>query len=454
LRTYFSVDSRTGLAQYNNEKYLFSPSGGFGLPQLFSQQNRMRYAKWLTPAIEACLALYLILLIGLYPRSVNQCNNIATITLILGVALMILVPPDKKSVWQFGVFASAVLVFYFINLVAVYLTEYIPGIGYSNSKWVHLPGLLIALTTAISVRSRRSAARLLAVLLAAAGLWYLGELVSSFWRPVWIYNRYTGSRELPTILAMELLPLFALCLGCAALLKNRQWAFASILGAILFGALLFLTKTRFALITMAFVTIPSAFLIQNRFGKWRQRLVVALAWLLIVAPAIGFIWYHHASPKRKSLASLELRVTAWKIVLQIFEKSPCERAIIGYGRFSQTFDALAEHYDTDFNRIDKSLLVRGRYHHCHNVLLQTFLETGVLGLTSLVFIWAMAFYRAFSAWRRSREPAMISRVLAIALITIAFMSQMDYCLYAVPGFLCWFLTGLAFASGSETKNIP
>jgi len=149
---------------------------------------------------------------------------------------------------------------------------------------------------------------------------------------------------------------------------------------------------------------------------------------------------------------MELRIAAWKIALQITEKSPWYRPIIGYGRFTQTFDGLAEYYDTDYNKIDKSLLIRGRFHHCHNVLLQTFIETGVLGLTALIFIWVMAFYRALSAWLRQIEPTMISGVMAIALITMAFMGQVDYCFYAVPGFLCWFLLGLSFASGSEMKN--
>jgi len=286
--------------QNDDEKNLYLPSGSFGLRQLITPENRIRSAKWLTLAIEACLALYLIRLIGFYPKSFNQCNNLATAALILGAVLMIIVPPDKKSAWQFGVFTGALFAFYFINLIAVYLTDYIPGVGYSNSEMIHLPGLLIALTTATSVRSRQSATRLLTVLLVAAGLWYLGELVSIPWRSVWIYNRYSGSRELPTILAMELLPLFSLYLGCAVLLKNHRWAFASISGVILFGVLLFLTKTKFALIIMVFITIPSTLLIQNRFGKWRQRLVMALAWLLIIAPAIGLIWYHNASPRRKS----------------------------------------------------------------------------------------------------------------------------------------------------------
>ena len=40
-------------------------------------------------------------------------------------------------------------------------------------------------------------------------------------------------------------------------------------------------------------------------------------------------------------------------------------------------------------------------------------------------------------------------VMVIALVTMGALGQIDYCLDRVEGQLCWFIIGLAFASGSS-----
>jgi len=401
-------------------------------------------------AAEVFLSVYLVLIISLFPDSTNYCNNLATLAAACGFGLLLLRPPKPKPDWPFWMFVLAIFGFYLLNDLAVHLAENIPDLGVSMSKWKHLPGLLLAFATGISLRTRNSAGRVLAVLLAAAGLWYLGELAGISWRPeVWQGNRYAASREYHTILAMELLPLFSVYFSYALILKSRRLALAALSGAVVIGTAIFLNKSRFVLLTMGFVTIPAAFVIQNRFGTFRQRLAEACLWIFVIAPAIGAFWYYNASPERRSSYNASLRISAWKISAQITENSTWQKIVLGHGRFPRTFDALAAHYPTDYDKIDKNALVRGQYHHAHNVLVQTFLETGILGVLALMGIWLSAFYRALSAWLKAKEPMPVSGAMAVAMLTIAVMAQMDYCFYGVAGFICWFLIGLAFASGVE-----
>lgn len=427
------------------------------MSKYFTSAARNLYLKWLSIVIELSLSLCLALIVSLYSQAWNYCDNLTTIALVCAVASNLIVLPKAKPRWPYLMFVLGIFGFYGFNLLSVKLADPALNLGVYQSKWMHLSGLMLALAAGLGLRTRGSRARLLAVLLAATGLWYLGELATIPWRPeVWLDNRFVGSREIHTILGMELLPLFALFFACAVFLKNRKLSFASLLGAVLFGILLFLNKSRFALLTMVYVTIPTTVSLQNRFGNFRQRLAAALVWFLLIGPAVSMVWYHYAGPGRRQTTSIEYRVIAWNYVLRITEQSPWYRIIIGHGRFPRTFDTLAEYYDTGFSKLDKAPLYRGRFGHCHNVLLQTFLETGILGVAGLACIYISAFYRAAAAWSRQKRPEIVSGVTVVALVTIAVMTQMDYNLggfYRVGGLFCWFITGLAFASGAQ-EDIP
>jgi len=422
-----------------------------------TRESRLRWERWLSYLVEACLAVCLALLIILYPKSYDFCNNLATLAAICALAMITLRPPADKPVWPYWAFISALVAFYGFNLLSIHLAEEVPGIGHSSSRWVHLPGLVLCLAVGLGVRNQRSAGRLIAVLLLVSGLWYLGELINIPWRSPFLGNRFIGSREYFTVTANELLPLFALFLGSAALVKDRRLALASLSGAVMVGVLLFLTKTRSTLLVMIFVTIPLTVLVNRQFGdrlrkftgSFRQRLVILGLLVFLVAPAAAAVWYYNASPERRSLINVFSRFSAYKICFQVADKEPWSRIMIGHGRFSHTFAAVARHYQTD------SPVMHGEeLYHAHNVLLQTFLETGILGTMALVLLVATAFYRALWAWLKKGETfPVVPGVMIVALSTIIVMSQMDYCLQTVPGFLCWFIIGMAFASGtSEEKN--
>jgi len=414
----------------------------------FLSSVRSFFLQGFVAAAQVFLAVYVALLIGFYPKSFILSNNVASLAAVCGFGLFLLSPPKEKPQWPYWVFLLSTFAFYGLNVLAVRLAMDVPDMGFTSSSWKYLPELQITLATGLSLRSRKAATRVLAVLLIFSGLWYLGELASIPWRQVWMDNRYIASRDFHTKLAMELLLLFSLFLGCAALLKNRRWALASLIGAVLMAGLMLLTKTRFTLLTMAFITIPSAILIQRNYGSLKQRIVALLIWTFIVVPAGGYIWYQLINPERKTKTTAEFRITAWKISLEIAKKEPWSRRLIGYGRSSRTFDAVANYYQTN-----KDALLGKEFHHCHNALLQTFLETGILGVAALFAIWFSAFYRVFSAWMKKKGPnPEICGVLLMAMITMAVMNQMDFCIQGVTGYLSFFITGLAFAAGTDNGS--
>ena len=209
------------------------------------------------------------------------------------------------------------------------------------------------------------------------------------------------------------------------------------------GALLYLTRARGALLSIALVSAPGVGFFQARFGTRKQKIIAVCLWLLLVVPAAGLVWWQLAPPSRRSMDTVYSRLRAQKICAQIMARGPWYRVVIGHGRSSRVFSAAAAHYGTE-----RPLSVGEPMLHSHNVLTQTLIETGVLGVAALVLVWCAAAWAAFSAWRRERgAAATIAGTLLVTLLTIAALSQVEYTLWKIGGRLSWLVLGLAFAWG-------
>jgi O-antigen ligase len=100
---------------------------------------------------------------------------------------------------------------------------------------------------------------------------------------------------------------------------------------------------------------------------------------------------------------------------------------------------LHEHYKID-DKYQKNIV------HTHNVLVQTFLESGILGVLNLVLIWILAWLGVFAVWVRDIPEGLGLEIpLLTSLTTIAVFGQMDYALWTINGKLAWFLLGLSYA---------
>lgn len=296
------------------------------MPQWFknlANGKQDQILNWLLLTIELCLCSYLVLAVSLYEPTANLRNNLATVALVCAIASIYLRPPNPSPQWPYILFLASMLAFFGFNLLSVKLAAAIPGLGPAGFRRMHGPEMILLGATGLGLRTPRSAGRVLAVFLAAAGVWYLVEMAGFSWQPdAWMDDRLTLHRELHTILGMELLPVFALYFGCALMLKDRKQVFASCLGAALIGLMIFLNKSRFILLSMGYLTLPAAMVLQDKFGARRQKIAAVLIWCLVVAPALGGVWYHLASPKRKQIATAEYRIISWKYSAKIMEQSP------------------------------------------------------------------------------------------------------------------------------------
>ncbi len=414
-----------------------------------TDNKRDTLANRLSLATVVVLGVYFFLLIFFFDETRHDQDNLATLALFLGILSIILSPPRERPAWPYWVFVGGLVCFYLLNLLAVHLAPDLPDIGHTSSRMVHLPKLLLALAAGIGLRRQRHAFYLLICILVISGLGYLGEAISIPWRDgIYMHGRLMLDRGYHVRLAIELLMLFSLFMAYALL---RRFGYSSLIylaGVLLFGALLFLTKTRFALLTMFFVTIPCAVLVQRKVGTIKQKIIVAGLIFFLVAPGVGGIWYLTASKERRSPTNALLRIKAYKSVAIIAKRSPLPRVVLGYGRFSHTYEAVSKKYGVNVEETPNVSLA-----HAHNVFVQTFLETGVAGTLVLIIIYGVAFYRAVTGWIRGRtETGAVAGVMIVAIITLTVMGQMDHCLnQSITGRLGWFMIGLAFASGAVAK---
>jgi O-antigen ligase len=264
-------------------------------------------------------------------------------------------------------------------------------------------------------------------------------------------GRLRGFRSAHTVLAMELLMLLALYAGCALAVKARWKTLAALAGAALTATLLFLTQTRSALLTLFYVTVPVMLILLGRFGPARRRVLAACLWLALAAPAATATWWYTASGERRDLTNASSRLQAWSVALKIAARVPWHRQLIGSGPCPGVFPRTAR---------EQGLNVRTKEDgggevltHAHNVFLQTLVASGIIGTVALVTMWAAGLRLALGAWRAGGAVSgPLAGVAALALLTWAALSQMDYGLYPLAGPLGWLSMGLGVACGPMAEE--
>jgi O-antigen ligase len=391
--------------------------------------------------------LYFILLVTGWKFDIR--NVLAVATLVLTVVLVAINPGWHRISRQEQLFAGLLIAFIGANILAVILAPDIPDRGKFQSRNLHLTGIFIALSAGLGLRNQQKLKNLLWVLLSLAGLWFLGEALSLPWRnDAWMDNRFSGFRGHHALLGMELAIWACLFFGLVVMLRKWSGLILALAGIVLMTTLLLLNNTRGALLTTACVSIPVLLLLQKRWGSWSRRLWAAGIWLFLIVPVCVILWGNLTTPKRKSSRTLASRWSAYKTTAKICRQEPWSRVLIGNGRSSKIFEAAATHYGAP-----RDWRERAYFAHAHNVLLQTFIETGLLGVLLLFSIWFMALRSVFSVWPGSRgETATMAAVFIAVLFTIAAIAQADYLLWQVPGELSWLMVGMAFACGRKTVD--
>ncbi len=410
----------------------------------FTRERRARY-EWRWAAIALTLLSVHAFFMAFLPDMFYARQYLSWGIIIAAFWRVVMVRPDDREQWPYYVFFFGLLAFYLINVIAAEVGTKPPGMGETDTRFIHLPGLTMAAAIGYGVRGKKWAQRYLTVLTSVFLCYYLTQAATLTWDSAFLDGRLILSRVYHTKLAKELLIIFSLLLAVAAAADKPGVRVYNLLGAAMLVFFIFLTKTRSVLLVMFFVTAPAVCLTQPRFGAWKQKVVAGALIFFIAAPALSAIWYLNAGPDRRSPLSARSRMKAWGIAWEIVEKADWTQKMIGHGRFHHSFSALAIHYHATPPETNGEV-----FKHAHNVAMQTLVETGALGLLALAMIWAAAFYRAARAWIRNKDPdSTVNAAALTALASVAAICQLDYCLDGVPGMLYWTVIGLAFASGSD-----
>jgi len=356
-------------------------------------------------------------------------------------------PSEGKARHFRNLFISLLLSFALINILSAFFAVDAEGMEFSNRSNDHYYGVAIALGLGLGLRSLISVRRMLVILLVLGGIWYSWEFLNLFIGEPFMDGRFEGFWGYHwNTTAMMLLVLFSLNFSYSFAAQRKMSSLFSSVAAFLTGTLLFWTKSRFALLTLLIITIPCGLFLQRRVGSIRAKFVVAALVVCLITPMAGLLWFHKASPERKSLKNAKYRLTVWADTLKIIKESSDMRVVTGQGTILHNHLKLKKHFHVGSE-------VGSESPHAHNAILQVLLETGVLGVINFVLIWLVSFWGLLLVWLNYDSTySDLSPALITSLVTIAAMNMLDYGLWGESGKLSWFVLGLAFAYGKNFLN--
>jgi len=153
------------------------------------------------------------------------------------------------------------------------------------------------------------------------------------------------------------------------------------------------------------------------------------------------MWFKFSPSDRHSSYTAEGRMIAWRVALELMlEKSPLPRKIFGHGCYSNVFAASARYYGT------KAPVTQygAEFAHVHNVVLQTWVESGLMGMLAGALLWLIPL-RAASQKSSDREQ-FDPKAFFPAILTIGLMSQFDDVRLPKAGPYSWMLLGITIAA--------
>lgn len=386
------------------------------------------------------LFLFIYFVANLYFGHKNSWYIFFFLAAVLALKLEYLRPATGRSRTFRNLFIFLLLGYVAINLISTVYSPEALGLSFSDRSNEYFYGAVIAFAAGIGLKSKLGVRRLLIGLLAAYVLWYAVEIMAIPFNSPFQDGRFVGLWKYNTnMISMQALIILSLLVGYLFVADDKKTKQFVIFGTLLATTILFLTKTRFTLLTFVFVAVPVSLLCQKRYGSFKNRFIAAFLIILIMMPSLTYLWWK-VSPDRHGMSSLRSRVIIWEESIDIIADMPWQRKVIGYGNDKDLFPRLVKIRDPESRLVN--------HPHAHNVLIQTFLETGIVGVTALVFLWLQAFAGVMYALLKERKESFcLSGVFVTSLVTIAVMSQMDYSLSHIRGKLVWFVLGLSIAYG-------
>ncbi len=97
--------------------------------------------------------------------------------------------------------------------------------------------------------------------------------------------------------------------------------------------------------------------------------------------------------------------------------------------------------------------MRTHANNAHNEILEIWSQTGLLGLGAWAWLWTTFFVVARRWSRQGRRPGIWTAAVAgVAGMLVDNMLNVSLH-FAVPGFLCWWMAGLAMGAGGESERV-
>jgi len=354
------------------------------------------------------------------------------------------------------------------------LRETIWGIGLPRVLFLLLNGLLVFYATLYTIRRRAYLNRVLNTLFTVGGLVSLYGILQYFEiEPIWrekeavgiFGGRVISTLGNPTFLGSFLLIILSLALGSflVTVSKPKKRALAGLI-VIMFACLVF-TYCRSAwlgfvtaLLVMAIllvVTKRKEIIVRNRL--WLSSL--AGIFILIVLFASLNPGVDKSSPKvieravsitsvqKSGRASLQ-RFLMWRTAWEMIKEHP----ILGQGIGS--VDIFYPRYQSKFLRLERYAPHRTRVFHVHNEFLQTWAETGIIGLGILFWLVVAFLRKGWQLLKTIKDPAsqglIMGSLVAVpaALVDYSFNISFHFPASVLP---FWLAMGMTLALGEIEK---
>lgn len=291
----------------------------------------------------------------------------------------------------------------------------------------------------------------LGVLIIALGIYALIQFATGvgipnpFWA-AWATRRTTTLFGYPNAGSLLAVPIVALYLGWLGWMRSAfNWpALLFKICVILMGvAIIFTAKTLGAIIALGVVGLLMIGFQQNKKNNWQKSaILVAAIVLLVYAFFAAGPTFRHISENRLSLtsSSLEIRANQWRETLALLRDKPVFGA--GLAGYQQ---ALKPYHQYQFLEI---------YLYPHNILLNFWAETGILGLIAVVWLLVVLARILAKTLKHSGSSAQyaLTRGIAYAWIVIVIHGLVDVPYFKNDLSVLWMLlVGLTIVITSDPQ---
>ncbi len=257
------------------------------------------------------------------------------------------------------------------------------GFGYVRMQWANLATWASVFSCAymLSRHGRGAIVGVLVAWLSWAGASALDTIVGAARRGTLVHDAVTAMGHTNSRAGAEL-GIGLIMAGIALRGTGRARIAASAFAALL-GASLVLGLSRGAWLGVAVGAVVAACLT----GGWKRAVVLIIGCAVVVALLPGRVGERARSVFDPSFPTNEFRITTWRATARVIARNPWA----GVGYDTLWFSLLA-HLGSEVGTL------AGR--HVHNLFLQTWAETGLLGAGALIGVWCALFWCAAAIARQ------------------------------------------------------